>query len=286
VPTVTADEFAQIYGKFGFNSAVLRDPNSLSYLAEPSDGLWLLSLDSNRYRENNRINKSVTPGKFRRSTIKWVNNILQKAQASNKAVMVMMHHGVVDHYFKQGVTRPAFLVRDYKNFARFLALWNVRVVFTGHYHAQDISRADYNGKYIYDIQTGSTVTPPCPIRYIELKNNVMHISSVSILDGIYPGTDFAENAYNFVRDSFIISVTKNLRRRSIPEDEIKIIAQARADAAMAHYYGDEDISRRSLPDLSLFSSKGRSAFEQRQRRNDIYWTDLPPADNNLSLILD
>ena len=46
VASVTPAEFAALYGDFGYDSAVSRDPDSLSYVAEAVPGLWLLALDS------------------------------------------------------------------------------------------------------------------------------------------------------------------------------------------------------------------------------------------------
>ena len=43
VPSVTADAFGKIYGDFGYQGAIERDQDSLSYLAEPVPGLWLLA---------------------------------------------------------------------------------------------------------------------------------------------------------------------------------------------------------------------------------------------------
>jgi len=50
-PTITSEEFSQIYGEFGFNEAIARDDSSLSYIAEPVPGTWLFALDACRYKE-------------------------------------------------------------------------------------------------------------------------------------------------------------------------------------------------------------------------------------------
>ncbi|MCL1912206.1 MAG: metallophosphoesterase, partial [Leptospirales bacterium] len=48
LPSINAEDFARIYGDFGFNAALMRDDNSLSYVAEPVKGLWLPCIDSCR----------------------------------------------------------------------------------------------------------------------------------------------------------------------------------------------------------------------------------------------
>ena len=49
----------------------------------------------------------------------------------------------------------------------------VRVVFTGHFHIQDVAK-DYNETRtdsIYDVSTGSTVTYPRPFRLVRLNDD-------------------------------------------------------------------------------------------------------------------
>jgi len=285
VPNVNADEFAQIYDDFGFNAAFARDTHSLSYAVEPVEGLWLLSLDACRHRESFGRPAPYASGKFTGRTINWITKMLREAHDKNKAVIVMMHHGVVEHYRGQGKTSSAFIVRDFLNFGRFLASWNVRVVFSGHTHVQDIARANYDGKYIYDVQTGATITPPCLIRYAELKNNFMNLRAVSLVDKVYPGTDFAEVIFKLHRESLMNPYITVMRSRSIKEVDYEIIANAIADANIAHYKGDENPAERTVIDLSAFSNKARFFYKKRMERLDIYWTDIPPADNNISLNL-
>ena len=52
VPTVSPEAFVDIYGDYGYKAALDRDPTSLSYLAEPVPGLWLLAVDSCKWRLN------------------------------------------------------------------------------------------------------------------------------------------------------------------------------------------------------------------------------------------
>jgi len=44
----------------------------------------------------------------------------------------------------------------------------IRLIFTGHYHANDIVEFTNDGKTLYDIQTGSLVTPPYSYRIMTL----------------------------------------------------------------------------------------------------------------------
>ncbi len=52
IDSITPEEFEDIYYAYGYKDAVAKDPNSLSYLATPSEDLWILMLDSAKYKRN------------------------------------------------------------------------------------------------------------------------------------------------------------------------------------------------------------------------------------------
>lgn len=49
--TLNSLQFAVRYADMGYNQALERDPHSLSYLAEPIDGVWLIAVDDSRCME-------------------------------------------------------------------------------------------------------------------------------------------------------------------------------------------------------------------------------------------
>jgi hypothetical protein len=199
--------------------------------------------------------------------------------------MALMHHGVVEHWKGQAKLHPDYLIRDYVNFGKFLASWNVRLVFTGHYHALDITRADFGEKFIYDVETGSLITAPCPIRYVEIKDNSMRIRTETIVDKIHPGTDFAENARAFVKKTVMLEAIKVLKSYKVSDKDADYIANAVGDAFDAHYAGDENPALRPPFDKSRLGLWGRFIYGQQKYALDGLWQDLPPADNNVSFDL-
>ena len=285
VPTVSADEFAQIYGKFGFDGSVMRDADSLSYVAEPVPGLWLLAIDSCRYRENTEGEEPLVSGSIGQKTMNWIAGVLSEAAEKGKAVIAMMHHGVVEHWKGQAKLHPDYLVNDFKNFQAFLASWNVRLVFTGHYHAQDIARADYGGKFIYDVETGSLITAPCPIRYAEIKNNTIQIRTDTIVDKVHPGTDFAANAHAFVKKTVVMEAFKTLKKYLTTDEGAAYIADGVGDAFNAHYAGDEDPALRPAWDKTKLGLWSRFIYGWQDYVMDGLWNDPLPADNNVHLEL-
>ena len=63
-----------------------------------------------------------------------------------------------------------------KNFAKYMKIWDM--VFTGHMHGNDISKYSLNNSDLYDIETGSLLTYPSPIKIINVdrENNEKTIS--------------------------------------------------------------------------------------------------------------
>ena len=278
VATVSPGDFAEIHGDFGFKSALMRDGDSLSYVAEALEGLWILALDTCRYRENEPGKEEIVSGRISQKTADWIAGVLQTAADRNKSVMVMQHHGVVEHWKGQSKLHPSYLLTGYKAFGEFLASYNVRLAFTGHYHAQDITRGQFGDKFIYDIETGSLVTAPCPIRFLKIKNNTVQIESVAIVDKLHPGTDFAAKGLAFVKKTVMLEALGVLKKYKVSDKDANFIADAVGDAFTAHYSGDEDPALRPILDKKNLGLWGRFILAQQQYVLDGLWADLPPAD--------
>lgn len=276
VDNISAGEFAEIYYSMGYGEAIMRDAESLSYVAEPVSGLWLLALDSCRYEENT-AGHTVTGGRIRQGTAKWTANVLNKAVAQNKAVIVLMHHGVVEHWNGQARLHPNYLVKDYRDFGEFLASYQVRLAFTGHYHAQSIVRADFGADRIYDAETGSLVTYPSPVRYCEIRGGVLAITTDTLSK--------TEAARDFVKRSVARETVGILSRFMVSEKDADYLADAVSDAFVAHYAGDADIRLWPEFDPGRLSLWGRVVYATQKYILDGLWTDLPPADNNVIIDL-
>jgi len=289
VPNIKPDQFAQIYADYGYKDALHRDTDSLSYVAEPQPGLWLLALDSCLYRENVEDKESVTDGKFSPETLAWIEKMLGQAAKENKAVIAMMHHGIMEHYLGQQKNYGEYIVDDYEEVAKLLANYNVRLVFTGHYHAQDITEKKYadNGKYVFDIETGSLVTYPCPFRVITIsKDQIATFKQESVTSIKAHPTDFPVYAKQYLMDGIAGIATNTLQGYKIERPEAEKIAKEIAVGFGAHYGGDEQLA----PGQVMVTETGLSplAWLVIQYRKDLItglWKDLPPPDNNVTLNL-
>ena len=285
VETITAELFASLYHDFGYGEALFRDEHSLSYAAELNNSLWLVGIDVCSYRENT-AETDMVGGKLNQDQLDWLGEVLKKANEQQKAVIVMMHHGVVEHWEGQSKLHPDYLVEEYQYFSKFLASYGVRLVFTGHYHAQDIALADFgDGGFIYDIETGSLVTPPCPMRYCTITGNQIDVESSNQISRLRPGTDFVDKSAAFVINTIELEAFKTLRGYYVPESDAQSIAEFVAEAFVAHYLGDENPEKRPEFDLKQIGLWSRFIYSQYKYAVEGLWQDLYPADVDVNLDL-
>jgi len=286
VPSISEEQFANIYKNMGYGKAVYRDENSLSYVAEPVNNLWIIAVDSTRSDENKPGQNEIVGGKLTQSQEKWLEAMLKKAKENNKSVIFMEHHGVVEHWKGQSKLHPDYLISDYKYLGELLASYNVKLAFSGHYHAQDITLGDYgkNGS-IYDIETGSLSTAPCMVRIGEIKGNKVNFTAMDMVTKYKPGTDFAKGASEFVAETVKIEAYNTLRKYKVSEKDSNYIADSVASAFLAHYNGDEDETKKPILDTGKLSLWGKFIYSQERYVLNGLWKDLPPADNNVVLDL-
>jgi len=289
VPNITPAEFADMYGDFGYKEALYRDTSSLSYVAEPQSGLWLLALDGCRYAENIENEASITDGKFSAATLQWIEEMLEKAGAEKKAVIVMVHHGIVEHYVGQEKNYGEYIIDDFPAVSKLLAMYNARLVFTGHYHAQDITLARWPepNKFVFDIETGSLVTYPAPYRIVSIDNSQEAAIRTKHVEAIraHPD-DFQEYAREYVQNVIEGIATRAIMGYKVNQAEAEKLAKQVAQAFLAHYAGDENLpSGQEAMQASGLSIPGWVVVNLRKDLVIGLWHDLPPPDNNVTIDL-
>ncbi|MEI6126619.1 MAG: metallophosphoesterase, partial [Pseudomonadota bacterium] len=286
VATVSPEEFKDIYSRFGFAQAVAVDPGSLSYIVEPVPGLWLFGLDSCSYRENVDNEEPVTGGAFYGETLKWIEEMLIKAIREKKAVIGFMHHGVLEHYPANKKYYKDYLLDDFEVISKMFAAYGMRFVFTGHYHAQDCTGKEWSSAiphhFLVDTETGSLVTWPAPVRHITVHNQRMTIQSSSIQKIESHPDDFPAFAEQFVLKGMTGIINATLTRYGVPVQDQKLLTPQIAQAYVTHLKGDE-----KKPDTYLdFTGVSLRGVLVGVVQGDLirgWYTDLPPADNNLSI---
>lgn len=281
ISSISAQEFAQLYAPYGYGDAVKRDASSLSYLAVINDSTWLLSIDSNRYEEYKT--SSISGGRILPETMKWSLEILKEAASKDVLVMGMMHHGLVEHMPYQSVFFSDYLINDWKSNAQILADNGLKIIFTGHFHSNDITLlTSFKGNTIHDIETGSLSGYPFPYRLMTLQNKVLSIESKFV--ETIPGKPNLKGEYR--------QKTEEIARRSaqakinsmsllIPLDMKSAVIDLLVKMQILHMGGDEKVDDEMLQLIKRVNklvgdpNADFSSFD----------LDFPPADNTIEIVL-
>ncbi len=297
IPNVTPDRFAEIYRDFGYGEAVERDPTSLAYVVEPVPGLWVLAMDSCRYDLSFTEKSEHTGGALTRERLSWIREVLQRARWEHKAVVAMVHHGVVEHFPGQKSQFSDYVIRDDEAFSRMLAEYGVRVVFTGHFHAQNIAGRwwDSSGeqakpparRFLYDIETGSLVTFPSPWRMVQIgSDQVMQVRSFRIEAIPEMPTGFQEYAAEYSRQGMFFYIEGVMKGYGVSKEEADRVAGPITDAALAHFGGDPVFQGTEMYPTKGLSPMAWIAIQAKKGVIEGMWKGVPPhADNNIDIDL-
>lgn len=278
--SVSVDEFRKLYDTFGLGSAIYSDESSLSYVAEITKNLWLLSIDSNRYDEN--MGSSISGGRIKDETMLWALNILQKAKERKIRIVGMMHHGLIEHMPYQSAFFPDYLIEDWKNQADILADAGLEIIFTGHFHSNDITLSKSpSGNIIYDIETASLSQYPFAYRIINLLDSTLSIESRFITST--PQKPDLDLEYKLKLERITRRAADNrLNNLGVPmSSNIKdVLTDMIVKLYLAHVKGDE------VPDSEMLEMiESFSALLGNEVQEEDYSFDFPPEDNNLTLEL-
>ncbi|ADD69371.1 metallophosphoesterase [Denitrovibrio acetiphilus DSM 12809] len=283
VPSVTSEDFEKLYDDFGYGKAKYRDSNSLSYVAELTGNVWLFAIDSCKYDNNDTYPE--TSGAISDETFEWLSEKLAEAERKGKLCIGMLHHNVIPHFSAQTTFFSEYVVDDYDVMGKKLADAGLGIIFTGHFHAQDIIRAEYDTSTLYEVETGSTVTAPCPYRIIDLdiRNAALTIESHTVES--IPSVD----NFNTYKTNFTASGMLDLYTALLPSYGIDpSVAPAASEIHVMHYAGDEKYSDLSTTAdaiiQSLLTSGDTDAVTLGYALTD-WAADNAPNDNDTNITL-
>ena len=286
--TVSAKDFTHIYNDYGYGEALATDPNSLSYVVQLDDKTRLIAVDACRYEDNN-FDKDicVTAGRIKPQTMDFIQAEAQKAHKLGMNVIMMMHHGIVSHFKWQDKIMKEYLVNNWKKDAKRLAQMGIKVCFTGHFHAQDISN-----KYgLTDIETGSTVSYPHPYRLIDVDTDKQTLQirteKVESLTSMKDNKETLQQKSERFATSALSGVMETMVPKKVPDEVKKECAQVLGKAYAMHLAGDDHPSadfksrlKAAVKRLKPYSWKW--AFIMNKIGKHLS-TDTGVADNNTSI---
>ena len=296
VPTdwVSPEEFVDIYGDFGFKQALYRDSNSLSYLVEPVEGLYLLALDSCDYRDNFVEDYPATHGEFSEATLVWIEEMLSMAKMEGKKVIGALHHGLLEHFTGQSVVNPGseYVIDNYAVISERLADAGLPLVFTGHFHAQD-AVSNVSGTLL-DVETGSLATYPNPYRIVTLEaDDSLFIESRYVTEINYDlgGISFPKYSQEYLHEGVInlalmmLTAPAEMGGYGLDAVTAEMLAPQITAAFMAHYVGDEFSDSVTTQNLAAYLSAEDSMNRLMGQMLGALWSDLSPSDATLKTVL-
>ena len=230
------------YYAHGYFSYVARIPSQKN----DSTGLTLISIDTSIYsadtEQNHRDNRENVPGSILLEQMKWVVDKIDEAKNRNDLIFVMAHHALMPNFRNQELVFSPFIIKEWrskyidddpringKTPIEVLADNGVKFVFTGHLHENGTAKYKSEiGNEIYDVQTGSTVTYPLPIRHIKVINQIaeksgyeVYIKTELIKEFTYKNLD---GEYEVVKDAINYTIGKQLSLKDVLHNYVRIQA--------------------------------------------------------------
>lgn len=236
------EDFARIYDFVYSDDSILarytppvgEESGQLSYTAQVADGVTLIALDTCCYSADNTSDEEAeheTRGEMSASLVAWALEQISAAKARGDRVIGLSHHGFVPHFSMEPEILKMYLVEDYESIAQQLADAGLEMVFTGHMHANDISCMTTDaGNTLYDVETGSNITYPSPLRLVHLREVFGCLTaSVSTLSHFGPVTFY--NATSGKNET-IADVTEYGKARGFSEDMLCTVAGSFVGSAL------------------------------------------------------
>lgn len=168
-------ELLPMYYDFGPAQSDSVHEESGSYSLKLFDGVRLIAINDNG---NGRSHCGLFDDGFA-----WLENEIDKANAAGERVLLATHHPVLSPWDIYGHLVNYELFGGYERLCKIMCEKNVRVVFTGHTHVQNIRKyTDEQGRYFYDVATTAAPASYGKMRLVQIDDSLSkcEISSIGI----------------------------------------------------------------------------------------------------------
>lgn len=187
-------DFKYSYYCQGYGSYLARIDNNL----ENKNSLTLLFIDTSiyscDYEQNHKDGKTNVVGALDKNVMKWAIEKIDEAKARKDMIFVISHHAFIPNFRDQRLVLGPFIIKNWKEKyidddprindklpIEVLADMGVKFLFTGHLHENGTAKyKSVLGNEIFNIQTGSTVTYPLPIRHINILDDIEEFNGFSV----------------------------------------------------------------------------------------------------------
>lgn len=187
-------DFKYSYYCQGYGSYLARIDNNL----ENKNSLTLLFIDTSiyscDYEQNHKDGKTNVVGALDKNVMKWAIEKIDEAKGRKDMIFVISHHAFIPNFRDQRLVLGPFIIKNWnekyidddprindKLPIEVLADMGVKFLFTGHLHENGTAKyKSVLGNEIFNIQTGSTVTYPLPIRHINVLDDIEEFNGFSV----------------------------------------------------------------------------------------------------------
>lgn len=253
---VTPGEFYEIYHEYGYDQALSRDTDSLSYVYPLDEKNWLLMLDSAQYEPVNLVE-----GRIREETLEWMDEQLAAAREKGIFVLPIAHHNLLAQS-RMYTTQCAMENND--EVIGLLQKYRLPLFLSGHLHVQRIRQhrsepgAPESEYGIQEIITDSLAIPPCQYGVLTWKEDgsaeyATHSVDVSAWaartgNGNPDLLDFEQWSYEYIQKIIMTQIEYVLQ--NLGEDVERSMAQVYAGVYIDYYAG------RKIDAAGVRASKG------------------------------
>lgn len=276
------EEFAEIYGEFGYEEALARDKNSLSYIWELDDKNWLMMLDSCQYEP-----KNLVVGRIKPETLLWMQEQFDAAKELGIQVIPAAHHNILD---QSRLYTTECKMDDNMDVVDLLEANDVPVFLSGHMHLQRIKKhrpepgADVDAYGISEIINTSFAMPPCQygvMKWGEDGSLSYHVETVDVeawarrQEGEIDENllHFNEYSRRFLKEVMAGKVDRELE--NLPEEHREAMTGLYADI----YY---DYCRGEAVDAKEVRRSSAYRLWERNRPDHRYRTDIDDMLNDMT----
>lgn len=166
-------ELFDFYFDYGAKQALSVHRESGSYCVKLCDGVRLIAIIDNG---NGRSHCGLFDDGF-----SWLKKEIQNAKNDGDIVLIAVHHPVLPPTKIYPHLADFEMLGGYKKLQALMCEENVRVVFTGHTHVQNIQKyTDENGNWFYDVSTIALVNAAGKMRRITVDAESGNCSVTSV----------------------------------------------------------------------------------------------------------
>jgi len=272
VDSITPDEFAALYAACGYEDALARDSETLSYVAEPIPGLRLLLVDGN------------TPGRegsLTEAALTFAKEQLRAAQRAGAKVITVSHQPLLPH---NALFADAFSMRGAEDLLALYQEYGVRCNLCGHMHLQHIAQSEEGLTEI----AGSALSV-APDQYglldmnaeaAEYRTEAAQVSAWAAKQGRKETDllDFAAYTADFFRSTCVWQVNNELEKLDLDAAQVDALAEFYAQVNAAYFSGrldqmqwDEDLYTR-WQSTGVFVAVYLQSIRDEARVDHTHWT--------------